>query len=161
MDTEDELLIRQAGASIDSLDQKIVNLLVINGRESSETLAQKLNVDSSTIRRRIKKLVQKGALSFSVNPNPVFLGFQTAIVLAINAAPDKLNGIIEELSQHPEIRWLLPVTGRFDLLSIIWFANNESIYDFVTNVVGKIPGVIRTEMFVCLGRPNQRVRRSW
>jgi Lrp/AsnC family transcriptional regulator, regulator for asnA, asnC and gidA len=159
---EGELFIGEnVTSSIDSMDRQIISLLIRNARESSVTLGEKLNVDSSTIRRRTQKLVQKGALSFSVNPDPVFLGFQTAVVLAISSAADKVNDIIEELGHHLEVRWVSPVAGRFDILSVIWFVNNESIYDFVTNIVGKIPGVIRTEVFICLGRTSQRVRRSW
>jgi len=44
------------------LDERLIELLSQDARQSSQALAKRLNVSSSTIRRRISKLVKRGVL---------------------------------------------------------------------------------------------------
>ena len=53
---------------IDSLDEQLINLLAKDAKQSSEVLARQLCVSSSTIRRRMKKLVQGGVLRITALP---------------------------------------------------------------------------------------------
>ena len=44
------------------LDERLIELLSQDARQNSQALAEQLNVSSSTIRRRISKLVKRGVL---------------------------------------------------------------------------------------------------
>ena len=44
------------------IDERLIQLLRENGRQSSNVLAKRLDVSSATVRRRIKNLVQSGVL---------------------------------------------------------------------------------------------------
>jgi len=143
---------------IDSLDQELINLLSKNARQSSDMLAGQLGVDSSTVRRRINKLVRQGVLTFSINPNPDLIGFPVRAVLALDVAPDRVSTVIESLRSREEIRWISPTSGRFDIIAIAWFPSNESIYSFLEGAVGELEGVRRTETFICLSKAEDSVR---
>ena len=45
------------------LDERLIELLSQDARQGSEALAKRLNVSSSTVRRRISKLVNQGVRS--------------------------------------------------------------------------------------------------
>jgi len=46
----------------DEIDHKLINLLKQNAWQRSETLAKVLNISSATVRRRLRRLIQKGTL---------------------------------------------------------------------------------------------------
>ncbi|MFQ5874857.1 MAG: Lrp/AsnC family transcriptional regulator [Dehalococcoidia bacterium] len=59
----------------DSLDEQLVHLLEWDARQSSEALAKQLQVSPSTVRRRIRKLMQSGILRTVAFVDPTKLGF--------------------------------------------------------------------------------------
>jgi Lrp/AsnC family transcriptional regulator for asnA, asnC and gidA len=137
-------------AMIDEIDQKLIELLMSDSRQSSRVLADKLGLDGSTVRRRVKKLVENGVVFYSVLPNPDVLGFPVKAIVALNIAPGKVSEAIEKLSNVKEIKWISPTTGRFDVILFVWLSSIEVIYNFIENVVGKVEGVKNAETFICL-----------
>ena len=136
---------------IDEIDQKLIELLMSNSRQSSRVLADKLGLDSSTVRRRVKKLVENGVVFYSVLPNPDVLGFSVRAVMALDIAPGKVNEAIEILSDMKEVKWISPTIGKYDVILFAWFSSIEVINDFIEHKIGKIEGVNNTETFICLG----------
>ena len=137
---------------IDPIDQKIIELLFEDARQSSDALANTIGVDSSTIRRRINKLIKKGALTFTININPVHIGLPVIIVLALDVVPERLSEVEKILRSRKEVRMITPTIGRFDIMAIVWFASNESIHSFIEGVIGKLEGIRNTETFICLSK---------
>jgi len=58
------------------LDEQLIELLSHDARQSSQALAKQLNVSSSTIRRRISKLVKRGVLCFAALAESAEFGWQ-------------------------------------------------------------------------------------
>jgi DNA-binding Lrp family transcriptional regulator len=144
---------------VDSLDQKLINLLMNNSRQSSKVLAQQLGVDQSTVRRRTNKLIRNGVLFFSVFPNPDVLGFPVRAVLALDVASGKVSSVIEALGSREETKWISSTSGRYDIILIVWFHSNEEIYDFIEGVVGKLEGIRNAEVFICLSKSEELAPR--
>ena len=140
---------------IDALDQKLIALLRKNSRQSSDVLGVQLGVDSSTVRRRIKRLVNQGVLGFYAHPNPAAIGFPVKAIIGLDVAPQKMRVVIDTLRSREEIRWIYPTSGRYDIMVMGWFASNQAIYDFVESVIGKLEGARNTETFICLGRADE------
>jgi Lrp/AsnC family transcriptional regulator for asnA, asnC and gidA len=136
---------------IDEIDQKLIEMLMSNSRQSSRVLADKLGLDASTIRRRVKKLVENGVVFYSVLPNPEVLGFPVRAVVTLDIAPGKVNEAIEILSDMKEVKWISQTIGRCDVILFAWFSSHKVISDFIENRIGKIEGVKNAETFVCLG----------
>jgi DNA-binding Lrp family transcriptional regulator len=137
---------------LDSLDQKLINLLMADSGQKTNVLAEKLGVNQSTVRRRVHKLADNKALFFSVLPNPDILGFSVRAVMALKVAPGKVSAVAKALRVREEIKWISPTSGRFDILFIGWFTSNEAIVDFIEIVIGKLEGVKEIETFICLSK---------
>ncbi len=135
---------------IDEIDQRLINLLMSDSRQSSRVLAEKLGIDGSTVRRRVKRLVDEGVVFYSVLPNPDVLGFPVRAIIALNADVGKVSSIIRTLSEKNEVKWIYPTTGRFDIFLFVWLSSIESIYDFMENTIGRIEGLRNAETFICL-----------
>jgi len=60
------------------VDERLIELLSQDARQSSQALAKQLSVSSSTFRRRISKLVKRGVLRFAALAEPSESGWQIA-----------------------------------------------------------------------------------
>lgn len=135
---------------IDSLDEQLINLLVRDARQSSKVLAEQLCVSSSTIRRRVNKLIQQGVLRIVALPEPGKVGFSLRVIIAFNVAHEKLNAIMEALNSRSEVKALNATSGRFDIIAYMWFHSTDELFDFMENEIGKLEGIKNTETFICL-----------
>jgi len=90
--------------SIDSTDQHLISLLTENARQTSETLAKQLGINSSIVRRRIQGLVKGEVIRIVALPEPDKIGFSFQAVVAFDVAHEKLDSVVEKLSLKPEVR---------------------------------------------------------
>ena len=135
---------------IDSVDEQIARLLGKDARQNSETLAKQLNLSAATVRRRLRKLIHSDLLRIVGVVEPASFGFPVIAVITLDAARDKLELVIEELSKRPEIRFVSTTTGRYDIIAIAQFRSTDCLSEFVTKELAKLEGIKDSETFVCL-----------
>lgn len=132
------------------LDEQLVSLIGQDARQSSETLAKKLNVSSATVRRRLRKLIEGDLLRIVGIVDPTKFGFPLNVVIALDVVHEKMEATIEALVNLPEIRWASITTGRFDIMAIARFRSADKLSDFLTKKLGRMEGVRDIETLVCL-----------
>ena len=135
--------------TIDSLDRQLIDLLMQDARRTSEELARYLNVSSSTVRRRMKKLVDQGIVHIVAIPEPSEVGLFLEAVIALDVPHPKVVSVLEKLHSYPQIRWVAGMSGRFDIMAYVWLRSTDELHNFILEV-GKIEGVTKTETFICL-----------
>jgi Lrp/AsnC family transcriptional regulator for asnA, asnC and gidA len=135
---------------VDSRDEKIINILVKDARQSSQKVAKRLRINSSTVRRRVNRLVHNGVMRIVAVPDPDALGYEFKAVIAFDVSHEKLNSVIEVLASQPEIKWAAATTGRFDVMALGWFTSAEALYEFLEKKVSKLEGIRDSETFICL-----------
>ncbi|MDH3854039.1 MAG: winged helix-turn-helix transcriptional regulator, partial [Nitrosopumilus sp.] len=80
-------------------------------------LSKKINVNSSVVYSRIKRLVKKKLIErFTIVVNDEELGYNVKALTGINMNTKKRDHIIEELFKIEGVREVAEVTGRFDIL---------------------------------------------
>ena len=136
--------------SLDALDEKIINVLKENARQSSEKLAKKLNVSPTTVRRRLKKLSRTGAVRMVALVDPSKAGISLLTIIAFDVAQDGVDAALQLLSEQPEIKWISTTTGRFDIVVEAAFRNTNELSDFLQKKLSGLKGLKDTETFVCL-----------
>ena len=136
--------------STDSLDKQLVELLMQDARVSSNVLAKQLNISSSTVRRRMKKLVEHGIIHIIALPEPSKIGKFMEAVIALDVSHEKINLVVEKLSKYPEVRWIAVTSGRFDIMAYVWLNSTEYLYKFIEEDVGRLEGIRNSETFICL-----------
>ncbi len=135
--------------NVDELNQKIAKLLMKDARQSSQEIADQLQVSSATVRRRVNRLIESGALRIAALPDPVKLGYPLMAIVAFKAEHDKLEKIQEVLKNKREILWFTITTGRYDLLSMGCFTSNDDLSNFLKEAAA-CEGIKDSETFVCL-----------
>lgn len=135
---------------IDSLDVKLLRLLQENAHRSSADLAKQLDISSTTIRRRVRRLIKTGVVRILARVDPTKLGAIVPVVMAFNVSHDKINSVLETLAKINEVTWFATCTGRYDIMAILWFESNETFVSFMHAELPKIKDVKNTETFVCI-----------
>ena len=101
----------------DDLDMKILSELTKDASISIPRLSKKLNINSSVLYSRIKRLTKRELIrKFTVIINESQLGINIKATVGINRDPKLKEPIHNDLVQIPEIRSLIEVTGRFDII---------------------------------------------
>ena len=136
-------------AKVDKIDQKILSELSKDSSISIPKLAEKINVNSSVVYSRIKRLVKKKLIErFTIEVNNKELGYGVKSLTGINMDSKKRDNIIQELFKISGVREVSEVTGRFDILVTMYAENLNEMYRIVSDNIGKIEGIIGSESFI-------------
>jgi len=134
---------------VDKTDQKILAELSKDSSISIPKLAEKINVNSSVVYSRIKRLMKKKLIErFTIEINNKELGYGVKSLTGINMDSKQRDNIIQELLKIPGVREVAEVTGRFDILVTMYAENLNEMYRIVSDNIGKIDGIIGSESFI-------------
>jgi len=134
---------------VDKIDQKILAELTNDSSISIPRLSKKINVNSSVVYSRIKRLVKKKLIErFTIEINDKELGFGVKSLTGINMDSKQRDNVIQELFKIPGVREVSEVTGRFDILVTMYAENLGEMYRIVSDNIGKIDGIIGSESFI-------------
>ena len=135
---------------IDSLDSQLIDLLMQDANISSTVLAKQLNVSSSTIRRRMKTLLEQGIIRIIASPDLTKVGLPVVAFISYEVSHEKIKSVLESLSKIPQVAWVAATSGRFNVRSVLWLGSTEELYTLIESVIGKIDGILRSETSICL-----------
>ncbi len=135
---------------IDSLAERLINLLQKDAHRSSDVLAKQLKVSPATVRRRMKRLIQNGTMRIAAIVDPAKIGLPLAAMIALDVEHDKLDSVVDQLYKRPEVGWLSTTTGRFDIMALARFPCTEELSNFIQKEIAEIDGIRDSETFVCL-----------
>jgi Lrp/AsnC family transcriptional regulator, regulator for asnA, asnC and gidA len=140
----------------DDLDMKILSELTKDASISIPQLGKKLNINSSVLYSRIKRLMKRELIrKFTVIINESQLGINIKATVGINRDPKLKEPIHNELMKIREIRSLIEVTGRFDIILSVYTRTLEELHKVVIERIGKIEGIQATETFVEMQRTDK------
>lgn len=89
---------------MNSLDTRILGLLIKDGRASYADIARQLGVSRAHTRERVQKLIDEGVIEqFTAVVNPVKLGKAVSAFFDVQVAPQGIEAVAGELSAQPEV----------------------------------------------------------
>ncbi len=132
----------------DKVDEKIINFLKEDSRESFVDIGKKLKLSESAIRRRVKNLVDSGTIKrFTVE-----IGEENAtsaiVLISVDSATDT-SKVSEKLAKLEGVKTVYEITGQYDITTIISATNISEINSSI-DALRKIPGVIDTNTVIIL-----------
>jgi Lrp/AsnC family transcriptional regulator for asnA, asnC and gidA len=136
---------------LDELDRGIIEALRKDGRVSNSAIAVQLGVAEGTIRQRMKKLLDSGALRVTGLVNPQILTGHQLCVIGLNIDESRhLEERARAVGELPEVRSVAIVTGRYDLLVEVLVSSNQGLIHFLSESLAEIPGITSSETFLLL-----------
>jgi Lrp/AsnC family transcriptional regulator for asnA, asnC and gidA len=137
------------------------NLTIIkhlrNGRKSYKKIAQDLCVSENTVRTRVQKLIDEGVLEISGLVNPEIIDGHRVVMVGVKLQSMDLVKKGQEFSNLRGVVSVSVVTGRFDLILMVFLKSGFGLLEFYTEEVSKIQDVQSVETFVVYKSYNLKV----
>ena len=143
---------------MDKTDLKILSELSNDSSISIPKLSEKINVNTSVVYSRIKRLVKTKLIKkFTIDVNDKELGYAVKSLTGINMDSKQRDVVIEELFKIPGVREISEVTGRFDILVIMFAKNLPEMHRLISEEIGKIQGIESSESFIEMKRRKKQM----
>ena len=133
----------------DDFDWQIIKLLNDDGRMPSAEIARKLgDVSARTVTNRINALTEHGIINVRAVVNPETVGYGVMADVFVEVEPGHVREVAEIAAKFPQVSYLACSTGESDVSISLRVRSIEELFEFVTEKLGKIPGVRRTQSFL-------------
>jgi Lrp/AsnC family transcriptional regulator for asnA, asnC and gidA len=133
---------------IDKTDRKIILELQNNGRASYASLASKLQISVSTVRRRLKRLIKNEIVKITAIPEPSKVGYPAGAFIAMDVDVLKIDDVCAKLAAYPNVHFTAVVFGRYDVVISVVFPSFETVIQFIKEEIARIDGVKQVESFI-------------
>ena len=142
--------VTRVGA-IDSLDARLIALLVAEPRIGVLECARRLRVARGTVQARLDKLTTRGVIrGFGPQIDPVALGFAVTAFVTLEIRQSRGHDpAAAHLATIPEVLEVHTITGSGDLLCRIVARSNADLQRVIDEVVG-YDGIVRAATIIAL-----------
>jgi DNA-binding Lrp family transcriptional regulator len=141
---------------MDSLDQRLLDLLAVNGRARVTELARQLGVSRMTVQQRMRRLEERKIIqAYTVRVDPSQASQRITAFVMISVDARKATGLVRQMEKNPAVRAVLSVTGQYDLIATVEGSSTEALDELLANI-GTSDGVNRTMSAIVLSKKFQR-----
>ena len=118
---------------LDSLDRKILKMIVEDARIPFLEVARACNLSGAAIHQRIQKLVNMGVIQCSkFILSPEKMGYETCAYMGLNLKnPEDFDRVVEELKKIPLVTECHYTTGDFDMFIKVYAKNNHHLLNVI------------------------------
>ena len=130
---------------IDKTDINIINLLMEDGRMPASEMARRIGgISERVIRYRIERIVKEGYIQISAITNPKSLGYTVTADVFLEVESGAILDVAKKASEYDCVSYVACSIGERDISIQIVGHDTSEVYQFVTEIIGKIPGVRKT-----------------
>jgi len=130
---------------IDSIDLDIVNMLMEDGRMQAAEIARRLgNKSERAIRYRIDRMVENEVIRISAIVNPKGLGMSVVADVWLEVESGLILEVARKMAEFENVSYVACSIGETDVSVQVQARDTTEVYRFVTEVMGKVPGVRKT-----------------
>jgi Lrp/AsnC family transcriptional regulator for asnA, asnC and gidA len=128
-----------------------------DGRKSFKRIADELGLSENTVRTRVNKLVESGVLEVTGLVDPDALPRHRMVMVGVKLKTMDLVKKGEAFSRLPGVVSVSVVTGRYDLILVVFLKEGYDLLEFYTREVSRIEDVQSVETFVVYKNYNLKV----
>lgn len=131
--------------NFDKTDIKIVNLLLDDGRMPASEVARRIgDISERAVRYRIDRMVEEGVIQVSAVARPHAFGLTTIADVWLEVESDRILEVARKMAEYDNVSYVACGIGESDVSIQIVAKDTAEIYQFVTEVIRKAPGVRKT-----------------
>jgi len=132
------------GYTIDATDRRIIALLQLDGRMSNVDIARAIGIAEATVRKRIDRLLNEGAIRVVAIPSVDKLGLEVETAIMLKVDLGQVDRIGEQLAAMKEVRAVKYATGEYDIIIEAVFPSDDDLLQFLTSRLARIQGIRAT-----------------
>lgn len=131
--------------NFDKTDVKIVNILLEDGRMPASEIARRIgDISERAVRYRIDRMVDAGIIQVSAVAKPQAFGLTTIADVWMEVESDRILEVAKKLAEFDNVSYVACGIGESDVSIQVVAKDTAEIYQFITEVVRKVPGVRKT-----------------
>jgi DNA-binding Lrp family transcriptional regulator len=116
---------------MDEVDRKIISRLQVDARTTLEELAQITGFTSMGVKKRLKKLIETGAIKNQALMNPSFFGLTPAMILLEMKDAKAMQDIMTRFKECPRVVHFFKTIGGYNLVALV-IAENQDTLDSIS-----------------------------
>jgi Lrp/AsnC family transcriptional regulator for asnA, asnC and gidA len=148
---------RPARPHIDPIEQRMIEILQLDGRKTTRQLAKECGVSELTARRKLRRLTNDDIIRIVATVDPFDVGYETPALIGLRVDPARLEEVAEAVSSLPNVVYVAATTGSIDLIVEVMARTNQDLADFLLQHLAVIPGVTASETNLVI----RIFRQSW
>jgi Lrp/AsnC family transcriptional regulator, regulator for asnA, asnC and gidA len=130
---------------MDNIDLQIIDLLMEDGRMPCAEIARRIGgITERVVRYRLERLLKEKVIQISAIANPKAIGYLVVADVLIEVEPARILEVANQLADFECVSYVACSIGNTDVSAQVVAPDNDQVYDFVTQVIGKLPGVRKT-----------------
>lgn len=130
---------------LDDFDFKILRTLQEDARLTTKELAAKVNLSTTPVFERLKKLEREGYIKKFVavlDAEKLNLGFEVFCSVKLKQMSTEVaNAFVSVIKSIPQVAECYNISGEFDYLLKIHAPNMRAYNDFLINVLGQVDSI--------------------
>lgn len=128
----------------DKINLEIVELLMEDGRMPAAEIARQVGISERAVRYRIEHMVADGLIKISAIVNPKSFGYSTIADVFLEVESVSILEVAKKVTEYACVSYVACAIGETDVSVQLFAKDTAEVYRFVTEVIGKIPGVRKT-----------------
>ncbi len=130
---------------IDKIDLQIVNLLMEDGRMHAAEIARRVgNISERAVRYRIDRMIENRVIQIGAIVRPKSVGMTVVADVWMECDSDAILDVARKMVEYENVSYVACSIGETDVSVQLLARDTGDVYRFVTEVIGKVPGVRKT-----------------
>jgi Lrp/AsnC family transcriptional regulator, regulator for asnA, asnC and gidA len=130
----------------DQIDHRIVENLMEDGRMPAAEIARRIGggISERVVRYRIERMINDKVIQIRPIVSPQAFGLTTRADVVLEVDSDAIMKVAQTAMSYDCVTYVACSIGEMDVSIQVVAKDTVEIYRFVTEVIGKIPGVRKT-----------------
>lgn len=134
--------------NLDEIDKGILRLLQVDGRMPLRQIGRDLAVSEGTVRARLRRMEESGALSIVAVADPFRMGYRVLAFCLLRTVPERHNAVVETLSTWPETTYVSTCTGEADVYIQVVCVDHDHLWNLLYERIPEMGGVVSVETYM-------------
>lgn len=132
----------------DKIDYSIIKALSKDARISASKISEMIDVNERTVRRRIDRLIESGAIRITTIVEPSMFGYHSIADINLKVNEKVYASFIESCKSNPNVCYIASGWGEANLAIETRFLDNEEMYNYINYTLPQIEGVEVVNFFI-------------
>ncbi|MWC26839.1 Lrp/AsnC family transcriptional regulator [Paenibacillus sp. MMS18-CY102] len=138
---------------LDGIDQRIVDLLLVNGRLPYAKIGESLSLSRVAIQKRVESLIEDGIIEhFTIRVNVAKLGKAVSAFFEVVIEPRFVEQVGNKLAEEPCVISIYQMTGPTTLHMHAQLKDEEDVEKFLYEKIYTLQGVVNVETQLVIKR---------
>lgn len=147
---------------MDNIDEKIIGELNNDARATASQISKAVNLSSAAVGERIRKLEANGTITnYTVRVDREKTNYKLLAFISVTLDnPKNIDIFKKNIVKQQAVLELHHIVGDYDYLLKVLLVDTKELEFFLTNVLKKIPGVIKSNTVISLAQIKEVINRT-